>query len=237
MAAHTVVVDRPLLLLDVDGVLNPYGDECPPGFTEHVLFPEEIEPVRVCAGHGAWIAELAGVYEVVWATAWGEEANRLLAPLLGVARLPVVPFPRTPFTADLKVPAIDALAGDRPAAWIDDLLGPAAYDWGARRAAPDAAAAGGPDGRLDPASRREGAGVGRQRGPWADHSIAGQWSMITSSPAASARSAAASSMTSSCSQTALAPAATASSTCPPALSERRNTSTTSTGNGTSASFA
>jgi len=136
MPVHTGPVDRPLLLLDVDGVLNPYGDECPPGFTEHVLFPEEIEPVRVCAGHGAWIAELAGVYEVVWATAWGEEANRLLAPLLGVARLPVVPFPRTPFTADLKVPAIDALAGDRPAAWIDDLLGPAAYDWGARRAAP-----------------------------------------------------------------------------------------------------
>ena len=61
MPAHTGPVDRPLLLLDVDGVLNPYGDECPAGFTEHVLFPEEIEPVRVCAGHGAWIAELAGV--------------------------------------------------------------------------------------------------------------------------------------------------------------------------------
>jgi hypothetical protein len=129
------VEDRPLLLLDVDGVLNPYGGECPAGFTEHVLFPAEIEPVRVCVEHGEWIAELAGAYEVVWATAWGEEANRLLAPLLGVPRLPVVPFPQPPFPADLKVPAIDALAGDRPAAWIDDLLGPAAYDWAARRAA------------------------------------------------------------------------------------------------------
>lgn len=41
MPAHTVPVDRPLLLLDVDGVLNPYGAECPAGFTEHVLFPDE----------------------------------------------------------------------------------------------------------------------------------------------------------------------------------------------------
>ncbi|RJK95330.1 cytochrome c oxidase assembly protein [Vallicoccus soli] len=69
------------------------------------------------------------------------------------------------------------------------------------------------------------------------HSMAGQVSMTTSSPAARARSAAASSTTPSWSQTPRAPRATASSTTAPASSERTNTSTTSTGNGTSASEA
>ena len=169
-----------------------------------MLFPEEDR-----AGPGLRRARRvdrrAGrVYEVVWATGWGAEADRLLAPLLGVPRLPVVPFPRTPFTADLKVPAIDALAGDRPAAWIDDLLGPAASHWAARARPRRRSAAGGPAGRLDPGSRRAGAGVGASARPVrADHSIAGQWSMTTSSPAAAARSAAASSITPSCSHTAL----------------------------------
>ena len=48
----------------------------------------------------------------------------------------MLPFPQVPFSADLKVPAIDALAGDRPAAWIDDMLGPVAYDWADHRPAP-----------------------------------------------------------------------------------------------------
>jgi hypothetical protein len=46
---------RPVLFLDVDGVLNPFGPVCPPGFAEHDLFPGE-EPVRVNPEHGtlAW---------------------------------------------------------------------------------------------------------------------------------------------------------------------------------------
>jgi hypothetical protein len=42
----------PALLLDVDGVLNPYDTaEYPAGFREYDLFPGE-EPVRLCAAHG-----------------------------------------------------------------------------------------------------------------------------------------------------------------------------------------
>jgi hypothetical protein len=42
----------PLLLLDVDGVLNPFAaPACPPGYTGHELFPGE-DLARLCPAHG-----------------------------------------------------------------------------------------------------------------------------------------------------------------------------------------
>ena len=75
-----VTASLPLLLLDVDGVLNPFAaPACPPGYTEHEFFPGE-DPVRLCAAHGPWLRELATRFHIVWATAWGADANRLLSP-------------------------------------------------------------------------------------------------------------------------------------------------------------
>jgi hypothetical protein len=128
---------RPLLLLDVDGVLNIYGAPVPPpGFTDHDLFPEDDEPVRLNLGHGAWLTEMLAVADIAWATGWNAEANRLLAPLLGLPALPVVTMPDGHFDPDDKISRIDAYAGDRPAAWIDDLHTEASRKWAAARAAP-----------------------------------------------------------------------------------------------------
>jgi hypothetical protein len=126
----------PLLLLDVDGVLNPFAaPACPPGFVEHTLFPDE-EPVRVCAGHGDWLRELASHFTLVWATAWCEEANHRLAPLLGLKPLPVIPMPPLPFPLEGKLPTVSQFAGVHPLAWIDDALTPAAHAWAVSRAVP-----------------------------------------------------------------------------------------------------
>jgi hypothetical protein len=78
----------PVLLLDLDGVLNPFAAPvCPDGYQEHVFF-EGQEPDRYCVAHGGWIRELAAVGELWWATGWGEHANERYLPLLGVEALP-----------------------------------------------------------------------------------------------------------------------------------------------------
>ncbi len=125
-----------MLLLDLDGVLNPFAAAaCPEGYREHVFFEGE-EPARYCLVHGAWIRELAEVGELWWATGWGEHANERYLPMLGVEPLPVVRFPTVPFEPERKVPAVAAVVGDRPAAWIDDNHTPAGRRWAAERAAP-----------------------------------------------------------------------------------------------------
>jgi hypothetical protein len=125
----------PLLLLDVDGVLNPYAaSACPPGYIEHDLFPGE-DPVRLCPAHGPWLQELAARFQIVWATGWGENANRLLAPLLRLPALPVISFP-VPFDPLSKLPAIVRYAGNRPLVWLDDMLQSDAFAWASERGTP-----------------------------------------------------------------------------------------------------
>lgn len=126
---------KPLLLLDVDGVLNPFP-ETPEGFDEHDFFPGEDEPVRLRRAHGEWLVELGEVYDIAWATGWGDNANRFLAPHFGLPEYPVVVRLPIPFDPAEKVPAIDAFAGGRAAAWVDDIVTPEARTWAARRAAP-----------------------------------------------------------------------------------------------------
>ncbi|MBO3736811.1 hypothetical protein [Actinoplanes flavus] len=126
----------PLLLLDLDGVLNPFAAPvCPDGHRERVLFEGE-EPVRYCPEHGDWIRELAAAGELWWATGWGDYANELYLPCLGLGPLPYVEFPPVPFEPELKVPAVDLVAGDRPVAWIDDNHTAAGLRWAAARPAP-----------------------------------------------------------------------------------------------------
>jgi hypothetical protein len=110
----------PLLFLDVDGVVLPFGAE-----------PEDLGPEL-----GRRLAELPG--ELVWATAWEHGANEALAPRLGLPALPVVEW-RVPtaeedaldvfFGLHWKTQQIVEWAAGRDFAWADDECTTADWDW------------------------------------------------------------------------------------------------------------
>jgi hypothetical protein len=111
---------RPLLLLDVDGVL---------------LCGTRSVPERHPAA--GWIAELGQRFELAWASSWGERANERLGAALGLS----VPLPAVAFTSDdwqqtRKLPDVRRFVGSRPCVWIDDQLGPDAAAWARSRRQP-----------------------------------------------------------------------------------------------------
>ncbi|MER8187805.1 HAD domain-containing protein [Kitasatospora sp. NPDC094015] len=124
-------VPRPLLYLDVDGVLNPLRPHPDAGFDSHELLGYT---VLLAPAHGDWLRELAVRYDLVWATTWEEEANARIAPLLGLPPLPVVRLTGyVPRPDDPKVPLLDLFSGrkwapivrhaqGRPFAWLDDII-------------------------------------------------------------------------------------------------------------------
>ncbi len=125
----------PLLLMDVDGVLNP-SPGSPAGYREYAIFPEDEEPVRLCAVHGDWLRELAEHFRLVWATSWGDAANIHPCPRFGLPELPVILFPPAPFDASAKLPAIDSFVGESAVAWVDDVVTPQTRRWADDRMPP-----------------------------------------------------------------------------------------------------
>ncbi|ORT59929.1 HAD domain-containing protein [Streptomyces sp. CB03238] len=129
---------KPLLLIDVDGPLNPYAAKArrrPEGYTTHRMRPSgwtEVKPLRVWLNpaHGQELRELAHHYELVWATTWKGEANDWMGPHLGLPELPYIDWPRmhgkAPRGTFWKTQYILEYAAGRPFAWVDDDI--TAYD-------------------------------------------------------------------------------------------------------------
>lgn len=130
---------RPILAVDVDGVISLFGFDEPlaeaPG--ELTMVEGILHCISLPAGDR--LRRLAEHYDLVWATGWEDRANDHLPSLLGLpAELPVLRFGGSAVfgTAHWKVDAIDRYAGDRALAWIDDNIDETCTEWAARREAP-----------------------------------------------------------------------------------------------------
>jgi len=130
--------ERPILAVDVDGVISLFGfenlGEAPGKF-------EMIDGVVHCISlvAGERLMRLAPHFDLVWATGWEERANDHLPYLLGLPEpLPYLTFDgRARFgTAHWKLEAIEEYAGRRPLAWIDDNLDESCHTWAAERPSP-----------------------------------------------------------------------------------------------------
>jgi hypothetical protein len=87
---------KPLVLVDVDGVLNPARSQAP-GYRRQWVFPGGLaRRLLLNPSHGPMLAELAEVAdaELVWATYWRNRANTWVAPRVGLPTLRFVPIPR-----------------------------------------------------------------------------------------------------------------------------------------------
>jgi hypothetical protein len=123
----------PLLFLDVDGTLLPLGEnaQCQRGETASDSHLTQLSPQI-----GVRLAALP--CELVWATAWEDEANAEIAPRIGLPQLPVVKWPEPSaegeredewFGLHWKTRALVEWAAGRSFAWADDEITEADRAW------------------------------------------------------------------------------------------------------------
>lgn len=130
---------RPLLLIDVDGVLNAINGN--QGSRTYAIHDVLGYPIRFRHELADWLSRLTDHFVPVWTTMWDEDANTELAPLLGLPSLPCIPCHQDRFRVAMwqdaplhcKVPCIVEHVDDRPFAWIDDEIGRHDLLWAARR--------------------------------------------------------------------------------------------------------
>jgi len=128
---------RPLLAVDVDGVISLFGfEQLPEGVPTRF---EMIGGLMRCisTGTGARLRRLAEDFDLVWATGWEGRANQL-AEILEVPEYPYLTFDGAARfgSSDWKLEALGDYAAGRALAWVDDCFEERISAWAAAREEP-----------------------------------------------------------------------------------------------------
>ena len=130
---HPPSLDRPLLAVDIDGVISLFGFEERPAHTQVQL----VDGVPHCISLpvGDRLLRLSEHFELVWASGWEDKANFYLPQLLGLPELPHISFDVAARSgaAHWKLAAMAAYGGERAIAWIDDNFDESCFEWAERR--------------------------------------------------------------------------------------------------------
>ncbi|MFD8078981.1 hypothetical protein ACFV3E_40780 [Streptomyces sp. NPDC059718] len=139
-----------MLLVDVDGVLNPLGlPTHRPGFVSYAMKPDvwmvqhpgkdedDVPDLDVWLNPAHGPALMALPFQLIWATTWEGEANDWIGWRIGLPRdvdLPFIAFgsqdqPPRPDGTYIKTWPIVEYAAGRPFAWIDDQIGEADHEY------------------------------------------------------------------------------------------------------------
>ena len=129
---------KPILAVDVDGVISLFGFDDPPDRSQarFELIDGMVHCISLRAGDR--LRRLSEAFELIWATGWEDRANDVLPGLLGLPELPYLTFDGAARfgTAHWKLGPLDEYARDRAMAWIDDSFDESCYEWARERGAP-----------------------------------------------------------------------------------------------------
>ena len=131
-------MSRPILAVDVDGVISLFGFDEPPqrDLARFELIDGMVHCISLPAGQR--LQRLAEHYDLVWATGWEDKANYYLPQMLGLPELPHLTFDGAARfgSAHWKLGPLHDYGKDRALAWVDDSFDESCYEWARERPEP-----------------------------------------------------------------------------------------------------